>query len=346
MSINIRGRAGRIGIATALSGALFLTGCTSGAEETETESSAATESSAPSLAIIYYPQFLDGSWGEAALTGGEQLKEEGVISDLATQENVPPGSEAIDALRDYAEQGFNVIVAHSFNYGDDVKQVAAEYPETLFVYAGGFGDVEGNVGDYAQPFYQASYLMGILAAGVESDGNVGGAGGFDIPVCRAMYNSYLDGVQEISPDATGTFVAVGDWDDVQLATETALAQADAGANKFVGCGQGPTFGQIEAADQNGLVAVGYTGDMSARSDQVVASFTWNLAEVFRLMIDDVADGFDGNASYYEAGFADGAMSIVINPAAESSIDPDALALYEEREAAILDGSFVVEEVIE
>lgn len=305
-----------------------------------------TGSEAPSLAVVYYPQFLDGSWGEAALTGGQQLLDEGVISDFASQENVAPGAGAVDALRDYAEEGYDIIVAHSFNYGDDVKQVAAEYPDTLFVYAGGFGDVAENVGDYSQPFYEPAYLMGILAAGVQSTGDVGGAGGFDIPVCRAMYNSYLTGAQEVRPDTAGSFVAVGDWEDVQLATETSLAQADSGATMFVGCGQGPTFGQIEAAEERGLSAVGYTGDMSGRSDQVVASFTWNLAEVFRLMVADVEGGFDGKASYYDTGYADGAMSVVINPAAEASIDPAALELFTEREAAMRDGSFVVEEITE
>jgi basic membrane lipoprotein Med (substrate-binding protein (PBP1-ABC) superfamily) len=297
---------------------------------------------APTMALIYYPQYQDGSWGEAGLTGAEALLEEGVISDLATQENVEPGSTAVDALRDYAEQGYDVIVAHSFDYGDDVKQVAAEYPDTLFVYAGGFGDVAGNVGDYAQPFYEPAYLMGILAAGFQGEGNVGGAGGFDIPVCRGMYNSYLAGVQELLPEAEGSFVPVGDWSDVQLARETAVAQAESGATMFIGCGQGPTFGQIEAADELGLTASGYTGDMSDRSDRVVASFTWNLAEVFRLMIEDVADGFDGEASYYEALYADGGMSVVINPAVEDQISPEALALFEEQEAAMADGSYVVE----
>ncbi|TDT33574.1 BMP family protein [Naumannella halotolerans] len=295
------------------------------------------------MAIIYYPQFLDGSWGEAALTGGEQLLEEGAISDLATQENIEPGSGAVDALRDYADQGYDIVVAHSFNYGDDVKQVASEYPETLFVYAGGFGDVAGNVGDYSQPFYEPSYLMGILAAGYQPEGNVGGASGFDIPVCRGMYNAYLDGAQEVRPEVTGSYVAVGDWEDVQLATETANAQADAGATMFVGCGQGPTFGQIEAANQRDLTAVGYTGDMSGRSDRVVASFTWNLAEVFRLMVADVEGGFDGQAGYYEAKYADGAMTVVVNPAAESAITDEAMQLFTEQEAAMRDGSLILEE---
>jgi basic membrane lipoprotein Med (substrate-binding protein (PBP1-ABC) superfamily) len=331
----------RLSRATALLavGAFALAGCSAGSSDDAVEEES---DAAPTMAMIYTPQYLDGSWGEAGLTGAEQLLDEGVISDLATQENVEPGAAAVDALRDYAEQGYDLIVAHSFSYGDDVKQVAADYPDTLFVYAGGFGDVAGNVGDYAQPFYEPSYLMGILAAGFQGEGNVGGAGGFDIPVCRGMYNSYLEGVQEILPDATGSFVAVGDWSDVQLARETTVAQADTGATMFVGCGQGPTFGQIEAADESSLTAVGYTGDMSDRSDRVVASFTWNLAEVWRLMVADIADGFDGEASYYEANYADGGMSVVINPAVESEISPEALALFEEREAAMRDGSYTVE----
>ena len=76
-----------------------------------------------------------------------------------------PGADAQNALRALADDGFNPIIAHSFNYGDDVKAVAKDYPDTIFVYAGGFGDVAANVGDYAQPFYEPAYLEGILAAG-------------------------------------------------------------------------------------------------------------------------------------------------------------------------------------
>jgi basic membrane lipoprotein Med (substrate-binding protein (PBP1-ABC) superfamily) len=296
---------------------------------------------APRMAMIYYPQYEDGSWGEAALTGAQALLDEGVISDLATQENVQPGADAISALEDYAEQGYSPIIAHSFNYGDDVKTVAAEYPDTLFVYAGGFGDNAGNVGDYAQPFHEVSYLEGILAAGATADGSVAGAAGFDIPVCRGMYNAFLDGAREVRPGTTGNFVAVGDWTDVPLAKETALSQADSGATMFIGCGQGPTFGQIEAADERSLTAFGYVGDMAGRSDAVVASFTWNLAEVFRPMVADVAAGRADQAGYYEVGMADGGMSVVISPSWRDQIDPDAMATFEERQAAITDGSFTV-----
>ena len=238
-----------------------------------------------------------------------------------------PGADAQNALRALADDGFNPIIAHSFNYGDDVKAVAADYPETLFIYAGGFGDVAGNVGDYSQPFWEPAYLEGILAAGTV-EGTVAGAGGFDIPVCRAMKNAFLAGAQEIDPDTTGDFVAVGDWYDVQLAKEAAVAQGDAGARRYIGCGQGPTFGQIEAANENGGVSMGYVGDMTDVGPSVLASFTWNLKALFQLMVDDVVAG-KTEAQYYEVLLKDGGMEVVINPAWEDKISAEAMATYED-----------------
>ena len=305
------------------------------AEEPATDGSA----DAPKLAIVYSAEWQDGSWGEFAYDGANALLERGVVSDISLQENVPPGADAQNAMRALADDGFNPIIAHSFDYGDDVKTVAADYPETIFVYAGGFGDVAGNVGDYSQPFWEPAYLEGILAADV-MDGAVAGAGGFDIPVCRAMKNAFLAGAQTIDPDTEGSFVAVGDWYDVQLAKEAALAQADAGATMFIGCGQGPTFGQIEAANETGGVAMGYVGDMSELGESVLASFTWNLEAVFELMVEDVVAG-KTEAQYYEVLLGDGGMSVVISPAWEDRISDEGMAAFDAALASIEDGSFTV-----
>jgi basic membrane protein A and related proteins len=311
------------------------------AEATSAPADTATpaDGDAPKLAIVYSADWQDGSWGEFAYDGAQQLEADGAVSEILLQDNVPPGADAQNALRALADDGFNPIIAHSFDYGDDVKAVAADYPDTLFMYAGGFGDVAGNVGDYSQPFYEAAFLEGILAAGA-LESNVAGAGGYDIPVCRAMKNAFLAGVQEIYPAATGNFVAVGDWYDVQLAKEAAVAQGDAGAKLYIGCGQGPTFGQIEAANENGGLAMGYVGDMSEVGPSVLASFTWNLHAVFELMVDDVVAG-KTEAQYYEVKMKDGGMDVVVSPDHAAGISAEAMALYEQRLAEIRDGSFEV-----
>ena len=136
-----------------------------------------------------------------------------------------------------------------------------------------------------------------------------------------MKNAFLAGAQEITPDTTGDFVAVGDWYDVQKAKEAAIAQGDAGARLYIGCGQGPTFGQIEAANENGGVSMGYVGDMSAVGPSVLASFTWNLKAVFQQMVDDVVAG-KTDAQYYEVKMKDGGMDVVISPAWKDKISAD------------------------
>ena len=311
------------------------------------ETAAAAESTAapaasglPKFGMIYSAEWADGSWGEAAFNGANELKKAGLVSEIQLQENVPPGAEAERALRALAEAGFNPIVAHSFNYGDDVKKVAADFPNTIFSYAGGFGDVKANVGDYDQPFFEASYLSGILAAGVQGKGKVAGAGGFEIPVCYSMYEAFLAGAKEVLPATTGSFVAVGDWYDVQKAKEAALAQKSAGATMFVGCGQGPTFGQIEAANDGGGVSTGYVGDMSKVGKSVLSSFSWRLDKVFALMVADVAAG-KKEAQYYSVGLGNGGMDMLISPDWVSKIPADTLKLYESKLADIKAGSFKV-----
>ena len=301
--------------------------------------SAPASGSLPKLGIIYSADWKDGSWGEFAYDGVNELKAEGKVSEVSLQDNVQPGADAQNALRALADDGYNPIIAHSFNYGDDVKAVAKDYPKTIFVYAGGFGDVAANVGDYAQPFYEPAYLEGILAAGTVL-GKVAGAGGFDIPVCRAMKNAFLAGAKEIDASTTGDFVAVGDWYDVQKAKEAAVAQGDAGARRYIGCGQGPTFGQIEAANENGGVSMGYVGDMSAVGPSVLASFTWNLKAVFQEMVDDVVAGKTA-ARYYEVTMKDDGMEVVISPAWKDKISAAAMTKYEVQLAAIKAGTFEV-----
>lgn len=307
---------------------------------TEPLPSDAGSGSAPSMAIVYSAEWQDGSWGQAAYDAANAMLDDGTISDLALQENVAPGAEGERALRALAEDGYNPIIAHSFDFGEDVKAIAADYPDTIFVYAGGFGDVDANVGDYAQPFYQASYLQGILAAGVMGEGKVAGAGGFDIPVCQSMYQAYLAGAQTVNPEIEGSFVAVGDWYDVQLAQEAAQSQADDGANMFIGCGQAPTFGQIDVANETGGVSTGYVGDMSELGESVLSSTVWNLDATFGLIVADVAAGAT-EAQYYDVSLADGGMTVAINPARQDDIPDDVMTQFDEALAQIESGDFEV-----
>ena len=292
------------------------------------------------VALVLPGEINDLSWNQQMYEGALALQEEGVISEVAFTELVPEG-DAERAIR-YAEDGYDLVVAHSFGYGDTTKAVAADFPDIAFTWAGGIGGQEGNVSDYEQPFYEAYYLLGILAGDVSATGVLGGAGGFDIPACHSLIEAFYLGAQEINPSASGVTTYVGDWIDVALAKEAATAAAASGADVFAACGEGPVLGQIEVASEQNLTATGYVGDMqSLAPDHVLGSMVWNTKELLRPMIADINAGSYTPAKLYSVGVADDGLLVVLNPNLEDRISPDALSLMEQRIAEIKDGSFEV-----
>ncbi|MCS6815488.1 MAG: BMP family protein, partial [Cyanobacteria bacterium] len=225
-----------------------------------TTSTPKTTGNAGKFALILNGPPTDKSWNQRAYEAAQALKAKGV--DVVISESVSP-ADSERVLRQYAEAGYSPIVAHSFNYGDAVFKVAKEYPKTNFAYAGGLGKVTENVADYDQPFYEGAYLVGIVGGKLSKTGKFGALYGFDIPVCRAMGEAMLAGAKTVNPKATLTSAATGNWDDVAKAKEAALSQAETGVDFWIGCGQGPTIGQFEAAKIKGGYATGYVGDMSS-----------------------------------------------------------------------------------
>lgn len=333
--------------------ALILTACGGAATPapapaapTEAPAAAATPaqaSAAPStdqfkMAVVLTGPPDDNSWNEAGYNAIKAMEATGV--ETAYSESVADADVA-RVLRQYSDQGFQMIVAHSFSFQDGTFQVASEYPNVNYAWAGGINRTAENVADYDQPFYEAAYLVGIIAGHVSKTGKLGALYGFDIPVCHAMGEAMLLGAQTVNPDATLIQTAVGDWVDVAKAKEAALAQADAGVDFWIECGEGPALGAIEAAKQTGGYATGYVGDMSENGpDSVIVNLVWDLEPLFTQMMKDTQEG-TFNAPYYRFGVKEGALKLVYNPNLKDQIPQAALDEIEATSKKIADGSFTV-----
>ncbi len=290
------------------------------------------------LALILGGSAKDGSWNEAGAEGATGLESLGVEVVIAEQ---IPDPDAERVIRQYAEQGFDLIIGHSFNHQDAIFTVADEFPDINFAWAAGIGRFSENVSDYDQPFFEAAYLAGILAGDLTNTGKLGALYGFEIPVCKAMGNAFLSGAQLVNPDATLTDVAVGDWYDVGRAKEAALAQAETGVDFWIGCGQGPTWGSIEAAKEVDGFGIGYVRDMTAIGPEVVvASIIWNTEPLFRQMLMDIKMD-DYSNKYYALGVSEDVIQLSINPSFQDQIDPETITLYEETKAKIISGEIEV-----
>ena len=160
---------------------------------------------APKLAIVYSAEWQDGSWGRVRLRRRQRRCSTRASSPRSCcRRTCSPAPTPRTRCGRWPTTASTRSSPTRSTTATTSRPSPRTIPETIFVYAGGFGDVAGNVGDYSQPFYEPAYLEGILAAGVTVEGKVAGAGGFDIPVCRAMNNAFLAGAQEIDPDTTAT----------------------------------------------------------------------------------------------------------------------------------------------
>ena len=95
------------------------------------------------------------------------------------------------------------------------------------------------------------------------------------------------GAQSVNPEVEAKVSFINSWFDPASAKEAALAQIDAGADVLYA----ERAGVIEAAVQEGLIAVGNMSDQSADGpDNVVTSVTWNMTPTVEYIIDQVAGG--------------------------------------------------------
>jgi basic membrane protein A len=290
------------------------------------------------MALVLTGPHEDNSWNEAAYNALNVLKSRGV--ETAFSESIAEGDDA-RIMREYAEQGFQMIVAHSFGYQDGVFEVAPEYPDSNFAWAGGIGRTAKNVADYDQPFYEVAYPIGIIAGYVSKSGTLGALYGFDIPVCHAMGEAFLAGAQTVNPNAKLIVSATGEWVDVAKNKEAALAQADAGVDFWIECGEGPSLGTIEAAKETGGFVTGYVGDMTENGpDVVLINLIWNLEPMFTQMLKDTQAGTFDNP-WYKYGVAQGAMLFTINDKLKSNIPPEAIVAAEKAFGDIKAGTLKV-----
>ncbi len=307
----------------------LLTGC-------EGDAPAATE--AEGVAVVMIGPWDDNSWNAAAVNALDALENDDIRTAYSENIDVP---DAARVLREYADEGYTLIVGHTFSFQDAVFEVADEYPNLHFAWPGGINRTAANVADYDQPFYEAAYPIGVIAGYMSESGTLGALYGFDIPVCHAMGEAFLAGAQSVNPDVNLLVTSVGDWVDVANAKEAALAQADAGVDFWIQCGEGPTLGAIEAAKERGGYVTGYAGDMTENGpDVVLLNLIWNLEPLFSQMLEDIEAGTFAD-TFYTLGVAEDVLQVGYNEGLKSQIPAEAIEAADQAIADIKSGDLVV-----
>lgn len=283
---------------------------------------------------------VEQQWVSRIHQAAEAAKSAGLI-EYAYTENTA-NTDYPRVLREYAEQGYQMIVGEIFGAEAEAREVVAEYPNVAFLLGSSFGPdaaATPNLGVFDNYIQDASYLSGIIAGAMTKSGNIGMVGGFPIPEVNRLMNAFMAGVKESRADATFQISFIGSWFDPPKAKETAFAMIDGGADLLYA----ERFGVSDAAKERGVLAIGNVIDTQADyPDTVVASALWNFEPTFNKALANVTAGTFAAEDYGVYSFMkEGGCALAPLGTFEGKVPEATMALVAEREAAIKDGSFTV-----
>ena len=152
------------------------------------------------------------------------------------------------AFRDYAAQGYDVILGHGFEFQDSALDVAGDFPDTVFLISS--SDIhEGNVIGLNTDTSQAFYLMGVVAAKLGK--KAGLVGGMEIPPIQEAFAGFTNGARSVNPDFPIAEAYIGNFTDTTAAKESALSMIAQGADFLIPNASGATVGGYQAVAESG-----------------------------------------------------------------------------------------------
>jgi basic membrane protein A len=217
-------------------------------------------------ALVLSGPINDGGWNTSAYDGLQLLKSK-LGFEIAYSEQVAQADQ-VNTLRNYAKKGYDIVIGHGFEYGEPLKQVAAEYPSIKFYQVGGNAQA-ANLGSGSFTLGELSYLTGKLAAKFTKTNKIGFVGAMSIPTILAEVNQMRDTIKHFNPAASFTVSYTGSWDDVVKGKEVAMAQISSGVDVIVAIGDACDTGVIQASKEKGTHVIGWSGDFNSMAPEVV-----------------------------------------------------------------------------
>jgi basic membrane protein A len=280
----------------------------------------------------------DQGWNAVAFAGLKEAEEKYNLQ-TAYSENVGI-ADGEAAFRDYAAQGYDLVIGHGFQFGEPAVRVSSQFPDTKFM------AIESNVysdnaASYVMACEEAGYLMGMFAASMSESGTIGIVGGFEQPSIVKVLEAYKIGAKAVNPSIKVLEAYVSSFTDVALGKEAALSMADQGADVLSHCANQAGTGVIKAAEERGLLATGDSYDQnSIAPDTVMASTIYSVPALVLTAVEKVStDTYEGGV--FNLGMKDGVVDISGYNSFEDKIPQDVKDLIASTRQQILDGSFTV-----
>ena len=284
----------RYGIALMLLVTMLLSACGGGAEESDLFR----------VAVIMPSNINDLAFSQSMYDAVLQIQEEmggPEAMEVVYSEGMFVVDDAAAAIRDYAAQGYDLIIAHGSQYGSSLREIAPDFPETAFAHGTTVDTFveEGinNVFAYEAASDEGGYVNGVMATMLTESNVIGVVGPIETGDAKLYVDGFIAGVENTDPNVQVNVNYIGSFSDVALAAEAANTHVQAGADVMAGTAQ-MVVGAIGVANENDVLWFGTQASQTSLAPEiVVANQIYDWTVVLNDIIAQIDEGIYGGKAY-------------------------------------------------
>ena len=243
-------------------------------------------------------------------------------------------------FREYAERGYNIIMAAGSQFDEAASSVAANYPDTLFVVVNGSNSDGANLCPLFPKEYEASYLAALIGGYLTESGKFGMIGGDPNQAMKDLMAVYGKTAVAIAEErgiagASYNLAYANSWSDIALGKQMSENMIDEGADVMFVYANELGLGVINGAIGKGAKVVGYSSNQNTIDpNTVVASIDFDYATMYVWAIEQYLGGNLTGNQMVEVGVAEG----IYFPVYTENCPEEAVAACDAGVAALKEGS--------
>lgn len=348
-------------MAVAMVSAMALTGCKEKAPETtaapetkaQTEAAQTTGEAAPESAqgektaengkdpdrlikigFLFSNVISTDAWAQTSENARLYLEENCENVETTKVENIAGGADCERVLREFINDGCEIIVGTSFDYLDYMLALADEYPDVTFINGSGY-ETKDNLSVYIAKLEQGRYLTGILAGKMTEVNKIGYCSSIPFPDPIKQLNGFAAGVASVNPDAQVVTLWSNSFNDPTTDALCANTLIDQGCDLI--CIDLSSSAVAQVCEERGVKFIGSSVDMREFAPtQQLTSNCWTWGPWMATQVEAVRNGtFKGQ--WCELDINDGAISLA---AFSDAVPQDVIDLIEEQKKKFMDGEEV------
>mgnify|MGYP003865622809 CR=1 FL=1 len=204
----------------------------------------------------------DGSWSQSGYQGLKSIEKQ-LGAKIAYTEKTDDLSdvEVTNVFRQYAKEGFDLIIGHGGRFVFAAEIAAKEFPRTKFAVVGTFPGNNRNLAALSFRSGELGYLTGVVAALKTKTNKVSFIGGVDYPHIKEGAILFERGAKATKPDITVIIEWVGNWTDKEKCQKIAEKHIKSGVDVILNNADPGSLPLHQLAKKHGIHTIGWIQDL-------------------------------------------------------------------------------------